>query len=139
MVKESLLISCSSSAQINHHVRDSSYRRCDINFSISFMAFYFIVCGGDAFAFSSSCAKDAYHRPTAGYINICAEVCKHPQHYCSIVTTLSLHSYLTLTVTHLMQELPDTIKFGENGDVLYNILLHELIHALGFSQERFSE
>lgn len=33
-------------------------------------------CGSGTFAFASSCAKDTYHRPTAGYINLCAEVCR---------------------------------------------------------------
>lgn len=31
-------------------------------------------CGNGVYAFSSSCAKDAYHRPTAGYINLCIQV-----------------------------------------------------------------
>ena len=58
-------------------------------------------CGSGTFAFSSSCAKDSYHRPTAGYINICAEVCMHT---CAGMQSMCAQQFATLRLVATVME-----------------------------------
>eukprot|EP00731_Ephydatia_muelleri_P017306 Em0010g404a len=63
-------------------------------------------------------------RPAAGYINFCANVGA-----CSVMTRWC-HSSVPFTPQKLFQQPPG---------ILYDLILHELIHALGFSSLRFQE
>jgi hypothetical protein len=45
----------------------------------------------------------------------------------------------TIGCLSLLQQFLSSGEVEEDDTVLYNILLHELVHALGFSRHRLSE
>ena len=63
-------------------------------------------------------------RPSAGYINVCTQVSQLGMLYTAIVITPS------------MQNLINAGK-AMNSELFFNLVLHELSHAFGFSASLF--
>ena len=89
-------------------------------------------CRTSLFAFSSPCCKDEYHRPSVGYINFCTRVS-------TISVWPAIFRSTVLIQTLVCPLFQNIVRNSDAGTVFFNLILHELSHALGFSQSTFNE